>query len=63
MVNCQDCNLSMTVHTLKYIHKKRGYCKGAFQEEVKEEVKKRSDKRATWITEAEANKNNNNYYR
>ena len=34
---------------------RRGYCKGAFQDEVKEEVQQ-SDKRATWITEAEANK-------
>ena len=40
MANWPDCNLSMTQHTLKHIHKKRGYCKGAFQEEVKEEVKK-----------------------
>ena len=38
MVNCPDCNLKMAQHTLKYIHKQRGYCKGAFQEEVKEEV-------------------------
>ena len=29
----------MTVHTLKYIHRERGYCKGACQEEVEEEVK------------------------
>ena len=39
MVQCPGCSLSMTQHTLKYIHKKRGYCKGAIQEEVKEEVK------------------------
>ena len=38
MVQCPDCNLSMTQHTLKYIHKKRGYCKGAFQEESKTEA-------------------------
>ena len=31
-VQCPDCHLSMTQHTLKYTHKKRGYCKGAFQE-------------------------------
>ena len=41
LVNCPDCNLSMTVHTLKYIHKKEDtYCKGAIQEEEAEEVRK-----------------------
>ena len=39
MANCPDCNLSMTQHTLKYIHQKRNYCKGAFQEEIKKETK------------------------
>ena len=28
MVKCPDCNLSMTQHTLKHVHTKRGYCKG-----------------------------------
>ena len=37
MVNCPDCHLSMTQHTLKYIHKKRGYCKG--ESKTEEEVK------------------------
>jgi 2,3-bisphosphoglycerate-independent phosphoglycerate mutase len=27
IVACPDCNMSMTVHTLKYIHKRRGFCK------------------------------------
>ena len=27
MVKCPDCNLEMTVHILKYIHKRRGFCK------------------------------------
>ena len=27
IVKCPDCNLEMTVHTLKYIHKRRGFCK------------------------------------
>ena len=36
MVNCPDCNLSMTHYTLTYIHKK-GYCKGAVQESNIEE--------------------------
>ena len=41
----------------KIYSQKRGYCKGAFQEEVKEEDSEvKTRKRATWITEAEANK-------
>ena len=24
---CPDCNMDMTQHTLKYIHKRRGFCK------------------------------------
>ena len=27
MVKCPDCDLEMTQHTLKYIHKRRGFCK------------------------------------
>ena len=27
MVVCPGCNLSMAAHTLKYIHKRKGYCK------------------------------------
>ena len=27
IVKCPDCNLEMTQHTLKYIHKRRGFCK------------------------------------
>ena len=27
LVRCPDCNLEMTQHTLKYIHKRRGFCK------------------------------------
>ena len=26
IVKCPDCNMDMTVHTLKYIHKRRGFC-------------------------------------
>ena len=35
IVKCPDCNMDMTVHTLKYIHKRRGFCKA-----VKSEPKK-----------------------
>ena len=27
IVKCPDCDMNMTVHTLKYIHKRRGFCK------------------------------------
>ena len=27
IVKCPDCMMQMTVHTLKYIHKRRGFCK------------------------------------
>ena len=27
IVQCPDCHMQMTVHTLKYIHKRRGFCK------------------------------------
>ena len=27
IVKCADCNMDMTLHTLKYIHKKRCFCK------------------------------------
>ena len=34
IVQCPDCLLSMTVHTLKYIHKRRGFCKAVVKAEV-----------------------------
>ena len=34
IVQCPDCLLSMTAHTLKYIHKRRGFCKAVKSEEV-----------------------------
>ena len=49
MVQCPDCNLSMTQHTLKSIHKK-GYCKGAFQE-VKEEIQEEPQEYKTIVKE------------
>ena len=45
IVKCPDCNMDMTVHTLKYIHKRRGFCKADLKtpevktETVKPEVK------------------------
>ena len=35
-VKCPDCGVSMSQHTLKYIHKKRGYCKAVVEEAVVE---------------------------
>ena len=34
IVKCPDCNMDMTVHTLKYIHKRRGFCKADVKPEV-----------------------------
>ena len=40
IVKCPDCNMDMTQHTLKYIHKRRGFCKADIKTEtVKPEVK------------------------
>ena len=33
IVKCPDCNMDMTAHTLKYIHKRRGFCKAVVKEE------------------------------
>ena len=38
IVQCPDCLLSMTVHTLKYIHKRRGFCKAVKAEVVPEKT-------------------------
>jgi len=37
IVKCPDCNLEMTQHTLKYIHKRRGFCKAEKKPEVEPE--------------------------
>ena len=34
IVKCPDCKMDMTVHTLKYIHKRRGFCKADVKPEV-----------------------------
>uniref|UniRef100_UPI00404A86B0 hypothetical protein n=1 Tax=Flavobacterium sp. TaxID=239 RepID=UPI00404A86B0 len=34
IVECPDCNQFMTVHTLKYIHKRRGFCKADVKPEA-----------------------------
>ena len=33
IAKCPDCHMDMTQHTLKYIHKRRGFCKAAVKEE------------------------------
>ena len=35
IVKCPDCNMDMTQHTLKYIHKRRGLCKAVKAEPEK----------------------------
>uniref|UniRef100_UPI00404A3413 hypothetical protein n=1 Tax=Flavobacterium sp. TaxID=239 RepID=UPI00404A3413 len=34
IVECPDCHMKLTVHTLKYIHKRRGFCKAVKPEVV-----------------------------
>ena len=34
IVQCPDCGLSMTQHTLLYIHKRRGFCKAVVKPEA-----------------------------
>ena len=34
LVKCPDCHMDMTFHTLKYIHKRRGFCKADVKPEV-----------------------------
>ena len=36
IVKCPDCNMDMTVHILKYIHKRRGFCKADIKAEEPE---------------------------
>ena len=36
IVKCPDCHMDMTVHTLKYIHKRRGFCKAVVKAEEPE---------------------------
>ena len=33
IVKCPDCNMDMTVHAVKYIHKRRGFCKAVVKED------------------------------
>ena len=47
IVKCPDCHMDMTQHTLKYIHKRRGFCKAA----VKEEPEKNTRTSSTTKTE------------
>ena len=38
IVKCPDCKMDMTVHTLKYIHKRRGFCKADVKAEPQSSV-------------------------
>ena len=38
IVQCPDCGLSMTQHTLLYIHKRRGFCKAVAKSEEPEQT-------------------------
>ena len=38
IVKCPDCHMDMTVHTLEYIHKRRGFCKAVVKAEEPEKT-------------------------
>ena len=40
IVKCSGCNMDMTVHALKYIHKRRGFCKAEKAPEKAPETQK-----------------------
>ena len=54
IVQCPDCKMQMTVHTLKYIHKRRGFCKADIKPEVVPEPIVQPKKKI--VTEAAVNK-------
>ena len=37
-MKCPDCNMDMTVHTSKYIHQRRGFCKAGIKAEEPEKT-------------------------
>jgi len=51
IVACPDCNMDMTVHTLKYIHKRRGFCKADVKPEAVPEPVPEQPKLKPKITE------------
>ena len=53
IVKCPDCNMDMTAHTLKYIHKRRGFCKAA--KEVPEQTPEPVPPKPKIITEDTVN--------
>ena len=59
MVQCPDCNLLMTQHTLKYIHKQRGHCKRVQESKAEEEVKINPPREQTSVL-AQPTKSTNN---
>ena len=44
LANCPDCNLSVTAHALKYIHKKEDIVKEHFKKKLKKKFKKKRQK-------------------
>ena len=45
IVKCPDCNLEMTQHTLKYIHKQRGFCKAVKTPEPEKNTRTNNNQR------------------
>ena len=55
IVKCPDCNMDMTVHTLKYIHKRRGFCKAVVKAEEPEKTPEPVQPKPKPITEDTVN--------
>ena len=56
IVKCPDCNMDMTQHTLKYIHKRRGFCKADVKPEpVPEPIVQQQQQQPKPITEDTVN--------
>ena len=51
IVKCPDCMMDMTVHTLKYIHKRRGFCKAVKEATEPERTASEPEPQKTKITE------------
>jgi hypothetical protein len=51
LVSCPDCHMKLTVHTLKYIHKRRGFCKAVVKADEPEQTPEPIVQPKTKITE------------
>ena len=50
IVKCPDCGLEMTQHTLKHIHKRKGFCKDVKTPEPEKNTRTRKNTRTSSTT-------------